>query len=80
MPAQAWAGPLVSTQLAFHVFKPFKEKVDIAREEEANRQRTVDVVRALGDVTGEFDAISKKICLQALKDENPRVRLRDQGT
>ncbi len=34
------------------------------------------VVRALGDVASEIDGDSKKICLQALRDENPRVRMR----
>ena len=34
------------------------------------------VVRALGDVVGEIDGISKEVALRALKDGNPRVRLR----
>ncbi|MEM7231779.1 MAG: HEAT repeat domain-containing protein [Planctomycetota bacterium] len=34
------------------------------------------VVRALGDVASEIDELSKKLCLRALKDENPRVQLR----
>ena len=34
------------------------------------------VVRALGDVRDEIDDTGKEIFLQALRDENPRVRLR----
>jgi glucose/arabinose dehydrogenase len=34
------------------------------------------VVRALGDVEGEIDGIGKELCLQALRDDNPRVQLR----
>ena len=34
------------------------------------------IVRALGDVSSEIDGTSKKVLLQALKDENPRVRIR----